>query len=62
MDPVLKQAIKDLLHSLVDKEEPTVIIDLLGKLPPAWAAAAQGLATAILPAAIVAEDKVIDGL
>ena len=62
MDPVLKQAIKDLLHLIVDKEEPQVIQDLLGKLPASWASVAQALAAGAMPSVVAAQDKVVDSL
>ncbi len=60
MDPVLLQAVKDLLHEVVDKEEGPVLADLLAKLPPQYAAVAQPLVAALLPQAVAAEDALID--
>lgn len=62
MDDVQKQAVKDLLHEIVDKEEIPVIQDLLGKLPAPYAPAAQAIIAALGPVAIAAEDKVIDSI
>ena len=62
MTDVQKQAIKDVLHLIVDKEELPVLQDLAGKLPAQYAAIVQGLLAAAVPVAVSAEDKVIEAL
>lgn len=62
MTDIQKQAVKDLLHLLVDKEETPIVLELLGKLPAPYAAMAQAIAPALMPVAVVAEDKLIDGI
>lgn len=60
MDAVTAQAIKDLLHLIVDKEEPTIVADLLTKYAGTYAAEAQALAAAVLPTVQTAEDALIE--
>lgn len=60
MDAVTVQAIKDLLHMIVDKEEPAVIKDLLTKYAGTYAVEAQALAAAVLPTVQTAEDALVE--
>lgn len=62
MTDIQKQAVKDLLHLLVDKEEGPIVLELLAKLPAPYAAMAQAIAPALIPVAIVQEDKLIDSI
>lgn len=62
MDAVLAQAIKDLLHNLVDNEEPKLVADLLSKLPAAYAAVAVPLSAALMPPIVAAQDALIEKL
>lgn len=60
MSPVQKQALKDLLHLLVDKEELPVLQDLAAKLPAAYAGVASAIIAGVGPVAVAAEDSAID--
>lgn len=60
MDPAQKAALKELLHLLVDKEEPAVLADLLSKLPVGYQALAMAIAAAAMPTAQAAQDKLVD--
>ncbi len=62
MTDIQKQAVKDLLHLLVDKEEGPVVLELLSKLPAPYAGMAAAIAPALLVPVIAQEDKLIDGI
>lgn len=62
MTDIQKQAVKDLLHLLVDKEEGPVVLELLAKLPAPYANMAAAIAPALLVPAIAQEDKLIDSI
>lgn len=62
MDVVQKQALKDLLHLLVDKEETVVLQDLISKLPAQYAALGAVILGALGPVAVTAEDKAVDSI
>lgn len=60
MSPVQKQALKDLLHLIVDKEEIAVLQDLASHLPVGYASVASSIIGGVGPAAVAAEDAAID--
>lgn len=62
MTEVQKQALKDVLHLLVDKEEIAILQDLCSKLPAQYQSIAAGIIGAVGPIAVQAEDKAIDAL
>lgn len=62
MSEVQKQALKDLLHFIVDKEEMLVLKDLISKFPPKYSGIAMGILDTGGPALIAAEDKAIDSI
>ena len=62
MTDLQKQALKDVLHLLVDKEEVPLLKELVLKLPPQYAGIIAGILDVGGPLVVAAEDKVIDGL
>lgn len=62
MTDIQKQAVKDLLHLLVDKEFQPVVAELLQKLPPPWNGLASSIFGAIAPVLVAEGDKAIDSL
>ena len=62
MDPVLKQALKDIAKFLVDKELEAVIRAEIAKLPAQYAGVVALLEPVIVPELIKALDAKIDSL
>lgn len=62
MTDVQKQAIKDMLHLLVDKEELPLIQELVAKLPVQYAGILKGILDVSAPVFQASEDKAIDSI
>jgi hypothetical protein len=62
MQTVAKEALKEILHLMVDKEELPVLQELALALPVKYQAIAIGIITACAPAVIATEDAAIDAI
>lgn len=60
MTAIQKQAVKDLLHLLIDKEQDAVIKELLGKLPAPYGAIALSIFGALDPVMQAGEDAAVN--
>ena len=60
MLPAQKQALKDILHLLVDKEQAPVLQELITKLPAPYNSVASLIFASVEPSAEKAEDGLID--
>lgn len=62
MDAIQIQALKDLLHLIVDKEGVAVLQDLVSKLPAQYISIGQGILAVGSPVILPVIDKAIDAI
>lgn len=60
MTIIQKQALKDMLHLMVDKEEIPVLKELVSKLPSVYASILNGILDMGAPAIVKAQDDLIE--